>query len=1128
MLGAMPTCASCGVELPEGASFCPACGAGVEPAERPGEMLKLVTVLFADVVGSTARAEALDPEDTRSLMADFFDAMSGEIRAEGGTIEKYIGDAIMAVFGVPQAHEDDPVRAVRAARRMSSSLESWNETRPADMRIEIRIGINSGDVLAAGSPGQDLLVTGDAVNVAARLQQAATPGEIVIGERTGRSAEAWFELRPHEPLELKGKSERVIAFTVGRERDDVQTRGVPGLHAPMVGRARELDVLDSTFARCRDDGAPQLVTIFGDAGVGKSRLVQELVATLGVDTKVVVGRCLAYGEGITLWPLGEILKAEAVLLENDPLDVASEKVNALVEGVIGSDDQGRMTAALLATLGLEPPELALLDPQAVYRAMIAAWRALLTALAAEQPLLVVVEDIHWADSTMLDILEDLAEHVASPALVLCTARADLLRTRPGWGGGKLNFSSISLSPLTHDEGAQLVEHLLDVEELPTELKERILARADGNPFFLEEILRRLIDQELLTRDSGRWRAGEGIADVEIPDTVQGVILARIDLLSPAEKRVLQRAAVVGRVFWSGAVQRLTGEASLDAILETLCRRELCSEHLSSSMANDVEYSFKHVLVRDVAYESLPRSERGAAHAEAAAWIEEASGDRVADVAELLAYHYDVAFTLSGDDAFRERARGECLAAGRAAMRRFAMTQALRLGSRAVELSSPGRERGEALEALGFLSASSGNGDDAWRWYNEALVEVTDDPVAVGRLAAIAAITATRWYGSMHNHPSRDELHTLIDAGLAAVGEDDGADRVRLLSSRAFMQTMLYEAIDESSAAAAREAVEIARRIHQPDLLSAALDAEIATMLDDGRYGEIHDATLNRLELVPLLTDDIEIGDCFAMAAWSACFVGLYREALGYSTACIERHAERPSMLLHGSAWRVLARFYLGDWDGALADQAEIEHIEEGDPRDLPVGYAMRAYAVTALIRELRGERDEADRFLDLVRRFAERRTKDGAPSGHVSHALRAFAHQGRLDEARVLMPYTGRNSTSGQVLEALCEVAAGDDGDEAAHIVKLARAEAAECGLLALPFHADRLEGRVTSDRELLRRSADGFASLGAPWEEGWSRLLLAEVTGDAEEARTALAVFERLGSVSEIERAQALLVASA
>jgi tetratricopeptide (TPR) repeat protein len=462
------------------------------------------------------------------------------------------------------------------------------------------------------------------------------------------------------------------------------------------------------------------------------------------------------------------------------------------------------------------------------------------------------------------------------------------------------------------------------------------------------------------------------------------------------------------------------------------------------------------------------------------------------------------------------------------MRRFAMAQAIRFGSRAVELSSPGRERGEALEGLGLLSAQSGNGDEAWRWYNEALVEIPDDPVAFGRLAASAAITATRWFGSMHSHPSRDELHVLIDAGLAAVGEEDSADRVRLLSSRAFMQIMDYEAMDESGAAAAREAVEIARRIGQADVLSAALDAEISTMQDEGRYGQIHDAMLSRLELVPRLTEDFEIQDCFAMAAWSATFVGRYREALEYSTACIERMAGRPAGLVHGSAWRVLARFSLGDWEGALADQSEIERIEEDDPRDLPVGYAMRAYAVAALIRELRGERDEADRYLDLVRRFAERRTRDGEPSGHVSHAMRALAHRGRLDEARALMPYVGRDSTSCQVLEALCEVAAGGGGDEAARTIDLARTEAAECGLLALPFHADRLEGRLRSDPELLRRSADGFASLGAPWEEAWSRLLLAELTSDAGEARRALEVFERLGSVSEIERAQALLVASA
>ncbi len=1087
-------------------------------------MLKLVTVLFADVVGSTARAEALDPEDTRALMADFFDAMSGEIRAEGGTIEKYIGDAIMAVFGVPQAHEDDPVRAVRAARRMLASLDRWNADRDADTRIAIRIGVNSGDVIAAGAPGQDLLVTGDAVNVAARLQQAAEPGEIVIGERTARAAEAWFELRAHEPLEVKGKSELIVAFAVGDERDDVQARGVPGLHAPMVGRTRELALLDSTFARCRDDGAPQLVTIFGDAGVGKSRLVQELVATLGVDTKVVVGRCLAYGEGITLWPLGEILKAEAVLLENDPLDAAREKVVALVEDVIGSDDQARTTAALLATLGLEPPELTALDPKAVYRAMIAAWRGLLTALAAEQPLLVVVEDIHWADSTMLDMLEDIAEHVAGPALVLCTARADLLRTRPGWGGGKLNFSSISLSPLTHDEGAQLVEHLLDVEELPTELKERILARADGNPFFLEEILRRLIDEGLVTRDSGRWRAGEGIADVEIPDTVQGVILARIDLLSPTEKRVLQRAAVVGRVFWSGAVRRLTGEDDLDEILTTLSRRELCSEHLSSSMAGDVEFSFKHVLVRDVAYESLPRSERAAAHSEAASWIEEASGERVADVAELLAYHYDVAFTLSGDDALRARARAGCLAAGHAAMRRFAIAQAQRYAQRTVELSLAGRDRVEALEALGDVCDLTVQGDSAWKAYSAALDELSDHQAGFGRLAAKAALVATRWYGTIHTHPSFEDIDGLIDRGLEAAGEPDSRERALLLAGRAFLQGQ-YGRRDAGGEAAAHEAVEIAERLADPNLLSATLDGLASWPLFHGRYGDAYRLARRRIELVPLLTDLREIGDCYATSAWCATQLGLYDDAMEHATAAEQRPGIEPHAYVHALVWRVTSRFMAGEWDGALADQETIERLMQEDPREVPPPAQIRTYATTTLCHELRGNEAEAARYLAVVLRALELRVLSPHQAGNIAHAARALAHQGHPDEAREMLPLAEQSQSSGALLEALCEVVAEQEDWAAADaILARAREEAAECELLALPCFADRLEGRMRRDEELLRRSADGFASLGAPWEEAWSRLLLAELISDTGEAGQALAVFERLGSVSEMARAQALL----
>jgi class 3 adenylate cyclase len=1120
----MSACNKCGAELPGDARFCPACGAPVE--ELPaGEMLKLVTVLFADVVGSTTRAEEMHPEDVRAVMADYFAAMSDEITAEGGTIEKFVGDAIMAVFGVPAAHEDDPLRAVRAARRMLGRLEGWNDSRPLAEHIAVRIGVSTGEVLAAGSPGRDLLVTGDAVNVAARLQQSAAAGTIVIGERTAQTVRDLFELQPLDALDLKGKADPVAAWLVEDEREAAEPRGVPGLYAPMVGRDRELEILRSLFARIRDERSPQLATITGDAGVGKSRLVRELIGPLEVETKVVIGRCLPYGDGVTLWPLGEILKAEAVVLENDSAETALAKIEALVRDVIPLELQPepeRTVAALASTVGLGAADE---DPREAYRLFLAAWRGLIAALARSQPLVVAVEDLHWADRTMLDVLEDLAEHVEGPVLFVCTARPDLLRTRPDWGGGKRNYSSVPLDPLTADQSQRLIALLLEVEELPAELRTRILERAEGNPFFLEEIVRRLIDQGLLTHEDGRWYAGHDIAGVEIPDTVQGVILSRIDLLSPTEKQVVQQAAVVGRAFWSGAVEHLTGKTDLDEILRTLCRRELVLERLTSSIAGEVEYIFKHVLIRDVAYESLPRRERAKTHVEAARWIEGVSGERASEFAEFLAHHYHTAFSLSGEDELRVRARALYLAASESAGRRFAIAQTQRFARLAVELSLPGPELMEAFEFLGDVCDLTLHGDGAWEAYTGALAELAEgDRGEFGRLAAKAAVIATRWYGILHEHPPFEEVDRLIDRGLEAVGEADSRERALFFMSRAFLQEQ-YDQKDAAGESAARQAVEIAERLDDANLLSAALDGLASWPMFHGRYGDTYRLVKRRIELVSRLTDVREVGDSYSMGAWCATHIGLYREAIEHATTVERRGGITPHMYIHCLVWRAVSRFLTGDWSGALSDQGTVEHLMEEDPREVPPAAQIRAYGVTALCHELRGDRADADRYLEVVRRSIELGITHALRLGDVAYAARALAHQGRADEARELFPLTGRSQTSSTLVEALCEVVGEQqDWDTAPTILARAREEAAEGELLALPCFADRLEGRMNGDPELLRRSAEGFASLGAPWEEAWSRLLLAELTGDADEAGRASPVFEQLGSVQELERAKKLL----
>jgi class 3 adenylate cyclase/DNA-binding SARP family transcriptional activator len=1109
------------------------------PAAAPEEMLKLVTVLFADVVGSTARAETLHPEELRDLMRDFFAALAPEIESEGGTIEKFVGDAIMAVFGVPTVHEDDAVRAVRAAWRMLHRLQSWNEGREAGETLEIRIGISTGEALASGAHGSDLRVTGDVVNVAARLQQAAEPGTIVVADRTARAVRPSFVLRALDaPLVLKGKSEPVAAWLVYDHRE---AQGTPAIAMPLVGRDHELASLRTTFDHVCREGGPALVTLVGDAGVGKSRIVREFLSALDGEAKPLVGRCLPLEQGVTLWPLAEMLKVEAGVLETDRADAAAVKIGSLVERTVAPDlaaEPSRTTAALASTLGLRLRDdpLGSLDPRELYRELVGAWRVLLASLARRGPVVAVVEDVHWADPTMLDVLDELAERLDGPIVFLCTARPDLLRSRPDWGGGRRHFSSLPLDPLSSEDSARLVSSVPGGDELPAGLRRLILERSGGNPFFLEEIVRHLMNDELLVWDGGRWRAQAGIERVEIPDNVQGVILARLDLLTPDERRVAQRAAVVGRVFWDGALARLAPVDDLDGALQTLRRREFVLERLSSSIPGQREYAFKHVLIRDVAYASLPRAERGRAHAETAAWIEHTSGDRAGELSELLGHHYDAAFSFLREDDYRRRARSYLLAGAAGAQRRFAIQQGDRLARRAVELSEGGAERVESLEALGDLQYLAFLGDAAWRTYSEALAELPDTDPALARLAAKATAFSTRFLGTMNELPEVDDVRRVIDRGLAAAPARS-RERTLLLVNRGFLLVQRELRRDGATDAAVREAAAAAEQLGDPDLLSAALDLVAEHVAYAGRHGDAYRTCLERNKLLARMTDVKEIGDSLAVASRDAWHLGRFREAEAHATSCIERARGIDSgSYLHGLTWRVAARFALGEWEDALADQAELERVAGLSTRDLPPAFAMGAYTRAGLCRELRGERDEADRYIDVSLRYIERvrHAREGG-SIHLPPLALALARRGRFEEGLALIPFVPRSLAAGATLEVLCEIAAARGRwDEAAELEAAARAEAEVGEQLTLPLHADRLAGRAASENgnaaagaELFARSAEGFAALGARWEEACSRLLLAEVADRPRAERelgAALPVFEELGSVLEAERARALL----
>lgn len=1136
-------CAACGAILPSHARFCPQCGAptATQAAGAP-EMIKLVTIMFADVVGSTAQAEQMHPEDTRALIADLFEAMSEEIHAEGGTIERLIGDALMVDFGVPVARTDDPARAVRAGRRMLARLERWNEDRPEPHRIRIRIGINTGDVSTGGSYGEQLMVMGDAVNVAARLQQAAEPNTIVIGERTAQAVRDHFELQESEPLEVKGKAGKVTAFLVAGERH-LEARVV----TPFVGRAAELEALRDVLERARLKRSGVVATIVGEPGAGKSRLIAELVA-IASDAKVVEGACSPFGQSAALRPFQEVLRAEAGIVGTDPPEVELDKIRNLLARLPldPSLDRERATAALGATFGVRTAleRFAGLDPREAQREVLAAWQTLLTALAADMPVIVVVEDLQWADEGTLRFIGELAGAARVPVAFLCAARPELLEERAEWIAALGDHASIRLQPLDEDESVDLVSALLDSPDIPAPLVDEMLAKAEGNPFFLEEIVRRLIDLGHLEQQDGGWTLAEGTPGIEVPDNVRLTVQSRIDLLSPEHRQVLQQASVVGRVFWSGAVRELTALADVDPLLEGLQQSRFVTERFPSAVPGETEFGFLHALIREVAYEGLPRSTRGRTHAAAAAWVEKVRGEGAEESSELLAYHYDRAFEALGDEASRRAARRYSTIAARGAQRRFAIQQAEVFGRKAVELSTAGQERIEALEVLADLYTLVGDGDGAWQAYRDALTEVRGMggegiQADVARLAAKGSVVATRWEGTLHTPVPKEDVQQVMELGLNAVGEVDSPDRALLLVARSFFQIYGYEDRDEKGEEAAHAALRIAEQLRQPELISAAIDAVAGCLMPESRYGEAYEVTMRRAELISQLEDVTEICDVHAMAAWCACFVGRYREAVEHATACIQRaEGIDARSYLHGLVWRAQARFMVGDWDGALADHSEIRLLRPPEEGGLPPAVTIRSYAVAAFCAQLRGDVEEAESYMELFRRFKRETGGSSTFAAPFALAARALAHRGQAAEARGWL-HTAPAPYLVQHLEALCDlVPALGEPESTKEILTMARSEAERGQLLALNCFADRLAGRIAtmeklypSARTMLKQSAEGFAALGAPWEEAYSRLLLGEVlmeTGEkntaVEEVRSALQTFERLRSRHEEERSRKLL----
>jgi class 3 adenylate cyclase/tetratricopeptide (TPR) repeat protein len=626
-------CPSCGQENPEGFRLCGMCGSPLAAPREAREERKVVTVLFCDLVGSTARAEAMDPEDVSVLLSRYHARVRAELERYGGTVEKFIGDAVMALFGAPVAHEDDPERAVRAALAIRDVARAEG--------TDLRVGITTGEALvslgARPSEGEGM-ASGDVVNTAARLQTAAPVNGILVGETTYRATRHVITYHEHAAVEAKGKSAPVTVWEAIEATSRFGVDVAHHAHAKLVGRERELAVLRDALDRARHERIPQLVTLVGVPGMGKSRLIYELSRIADADPELITwrqGRCLAYGDGVAFWALAEVVKAQAGILERDTEADAGTKLRATVEEVLSDGNDARWVESHLRPLvGLETDEGLGGDRRGE---AFAAWRRFLESLAEQHPLVLVLEDLHWADEGLLDFVDELVDWLSGVRLlVVCSARPELLERRPGWGGGKLNASTVGLSPLTKDQTAVLISEVLERSLLPAEIQQALLERSEGNPLYAEQFAQLYVE-----RGSAE--------DLPLPETLQGIVAARLDGLSPDAKALLQDAAVVGKVFWTGALRRDARDAT--PILHALERKGFLTRQRRSSVESEGEWAFAHMLLRDVAYGQIPRGERATKHGATAQWIE--SLGRPEDHAELLAHHWSSALELAraaGQDA----------------------------------------------------------------------------------------------------------------------------------------------------------------------------------------------------------------------------------------------------------------------------------------------------------------------------------------------------------------------------------------------------------------------------------------------------------------------------------------------
>ncbi len=902
----------------------------------PGEERKLATVLFADLVGSTELAGGQDPERVRLLLDRFYDAMGAEVERAGGTVEKFVGDAVMAAFGAPVAHEDDAERALHTAlgmqRRMGELFGG---------RLALRIGVNTGDVVVGRPREGSSFVTGDAVNVCARLEQAAAPGEILVGERTVAAVRGAFGFADPVTVRAKGKPEGVVCRRLVRAVSLTRPRGLGGLESVFVGRGSELADLQQAYGYVAVGGRPLLVTIVGDAGVGKTRLVREFWRWLGEDARQPLlrsGRCLSYGHGITYWPLGDVLKEHFGILDSDPPEVVAERV-------AGREGLGY-------TLGLVPPPG--MHPLTVRDRLQTSWVGFLQELTSERPAAVLVEDLHWAGDELCDLLTMIAERVAGPLLLVVTGRPELLDQRPGWSAGG---SLVQLEALASAESEQMIGTLLG-RDCPAPIRELVVERAEGNPFFVEELIATLADRGVLARDNGGWSFGELPPGISVPDTVEAVLAARIDLLPRTEKAALQTAAVIGRVFWSAPVCKLA--PGTDPEFGLLQERDFAHRRASSSLEGQREYLIKHALTRETAYASLLKARRAPLHAGFAQWLER-NGRGEDEHAPLLAHHYAEAvrpevldLAWSGREEQAEALRGKAVwwsrRAAELAIGRYEIDQGLTLLHQALGLETDTHEQAGIWQRIGHACALKYDGEGFWQAMHKALEIGGPSAEVYADLALQCGLRAGMWV--------QQPDWTLVDGWIQQALEL--AEEGSLTQGHAFA-ALSMNTDDES---AARSALVIAERLGDHELRCTMLHTIAYTALMARDFDRACTLTDEMMALLPGLPNP----DVCSTALMSAFFIYMKSGRLATAARASVQAAEAaagatPHHRVHAAGWQLILASATGRWDEVQARAAEAEQVVDANlaaatPCCLDVSILLNCAAGRAQA----GDEDEARRL----------------------------------------------------------------------------------------------------------------------------------------------------------------------